>query len=220
MSRYEGLVEARVLDYILQTSVREPEILERLRKETSHHPMSRFQIPPEQGQLFRLLVRMTGARRVIEIGVFTGYSSLAMALALPDDGRIVAIDISDEYTQTARRYWQEGGVAGKVDLRLGEGHDMLDRMIASGESVNYDLAFVDADKTGYAGYYERCLRLLRPGGVIALDNMLSRGRVLEPDAGDADVAALQKMNEFIHRDDRVDALLLPLGDGLTLAVKR
>ncbi len=220
MSRYDGLVDARALDYILKTSVREPEILERLRKETAEHPMSRFQIPPEQGQLFRLLVRMTGARRVIEIGVFTGYSSLAMALALPDDGRIVAIDWSDEYTQTARRYWQEAGVAGKVDLRLGEGHDMLDRMIASGESGNYDLTFIDADKTGYAGYYERCLRLIRAGGVIALDNMLSSGRVLESDAGNADVAALQKMNEFIHRDDRVDALLLPLGDGLTLAVKR
>ena len=220
MSRYEGLVDERVLEYILKYSVREPGILERLRKETAGHPMSRFQIPPEQGQLFRVLVRMCGARRAIEIGVFTGYSSLAMALAMPDDGRIVAIDFSDEYTQTARRYWTEAGVAGKVDLRLGEGHDMLDRMIASGESGNYDFTFIDADKTGYAGYYERCLRLLRPGGVIALDNMLSRGRVLEPAPGDADVAALQKMNEFIHQDDRVDALLVPLGDGLTLAVKR
>ena len=220
MSRYEGLVDARVLDYVLKTSVREPDILQRLRKETAEHPMSRFQIPPEQGQLFRVLMRMTGARRVIEIGVFTGYSSLAMALALPEDGRIVAIDISDEYTQTARRYWQEAGVAGKIDLRLGEGHDMLDRMIASGESGNYDFTFIDADKTGYAGYYERCLRLLRPGGLIALDNMLSRGRVMDPAAGDADIAALQKMNEFIHQDDRVEAVLLPLGDGLTLAAKR
>lgn len=220
MSRLDGLVESRILDYILKTSVREPEILGRLRNETAAHPMARFQIPPEHGQLFRVLMRLTGARRVIEIGVFTGYSSLAMALALPEDGRIVAIDISDEYTRTARRYWQEAGVESKIDLRLGEGHDMLDRMIASGESGNYDFTFIDADKTGYAGYYERCLRLLRPGGVVALDNMLSRGRVLEAVADDPDVAALQKMNEFIHQDDRVDAMLLPIGDGLTLAVKR
>jgi caffeoyl-CoA O-methyltransferase len=220
MSRYETLVDPRVINYVLKTSVREPEILERLRKETAEHPMSRFQIPPEQGQLFRVLVRMTGARRVIEIGVFTGYSSIAMALAMPPDGRIIACDISDEYTQTARRYWEEAGVAGKIDLRLGEGHDTLDRMIASGESGNYDMTFIDADKTGYPGYYERCLRLLRPGGVIALDNMLSRGRVMDADATEPDIVALQKMNEFIHQDDRVDAFLLPLGDGLTLAVKR
>jgi predicted O-methyltransferase YrrM len=220
MSRYESLVDPNVLEYVLKTSVREPEVLARLRQEMAEHPMQRFQIPPEQGQLFRVLVRMTGARRIIEIGVFTGYSSIAMALAMPPDGRIVAIDISDEYTQTARRYWQEARVAEKIDLRLGEGHDMLDRMIASGESGNYDMAFIDADKTGYAGYYERCLRLLRPGGLIALDNMLSRGRVMDAGATEPDILALQKMNEFIHQDDRVEAFLLPLGDGLTLAVKR
>lgn len=220
MARYEGLVDPKVIDYILKTSVREPEILQRLRRETASHPESRFQIPPEQGQLFRVLIRLGGARRVIEIGVFTGYSSLTIALALPPDGHVVACDISEEYTRTARRYWNEAGVAGKIDLRLAPAKETLDALIAAGQSGTYDLAFIDADKTGYPGYYEQCLRLVRPAGLIALDNTLSRGRVLEENPADADVAALRKMNEFIHQDDRVDAFLLPLGDGLTLAVKR
>ena len=220
MARYEGLIDPTVIDYILNTSVREPDILARLRRETADHPKSNFQIPPEQGQLLQVLIRMTGARRVIEIGVFTGYSSLAMALALPPDGQILACDISDEYTQVARRYWAEAGVTGKIDLRIAPAKETLDGLIASGESGRFDFAFIDADKTGYSGYYERCLKLIRTGGVIALDNMLSRGRVLNALTQDPDVAALRNMNETIHRDDRVDALLLPFGDGLTLAVKR
>lgn len=220
MARYEGLIDPQVVDYILKTGIREPGILERLRRETASHSESRFQIPPEQGQLFQILIRMTGARRVIEIGVFTGYSSLAMALALPPDGRIVACDISDEYTQIARRYWTEAGVAGKIDLRIAPAKGTLDSLIAAGEGSSFDFAFIDADKTGYAGYYEQCLKLVRSGGVIALDNMLSRGRVLDEHSADSDVDALRKMNEFIHKDERVDAILLPLGDGLTLAVKR
>ena len=220
MARYEGLIEPGVNDYILKTSLREPDILARLRRETASHPEARFQIPPEQGQLFQVLIRMSGARRAIEVGVFTGYSSLAMALALPPDGRIVACDISEEYTRTARRYWAEAGVAGKIDLRLGPAQETLAGLIASGESGSFDLAFIDADKTGYPGYYEQCLKLIRTGGWIALDNMLSRGRVLDASTKDTDVTALRGMNEFIHRDDRVDALLLPIGDGLTLAVKR
>jgi predicted O-methyltransferase YrrM len=220
MARYEGLIDPAVIDYVLRTSVREADIPARLRKETADHPKSNFQIPPEQGQLLQLLIRMTGARRVIEVGVFTGYSSLAMALALPPDGRITACDISEEYTSTARRYWAEAGVTGKIDLRIAPAKETLDGLIASLESVTFDFAFIDADKTGYPGYYEQCLKLLRSGGVIALDNMLSRGRVLDNSTKDPDVAALRQMNEFIHRDERVDALLLPLGDGLTLAVKR
>jgi caffeoyl-CoA O-methyltransferase len=220
MARYEGLIDPAVIDYVLRTSVREADITARLRKETANHPKSNFQIPPEQAQLLQLLIRMTGARRVIEVGVFTGYSSLAMALALPPDGRITACDISDEYTRTARRYWAEAGVAGKIDLRIAPAQETLDRLIASGDSGIFDFAFIDADKTGYSGYYEQCLKLIRTGGVIALDNMLSRGRVLDNSIQDPDVAALRQMNEFIHRDERVDALLLPLGDGLTLAVKR
>jgi predicted O-methyltransferase YrrM len=220
MARYEGLIDPTVIDYILNTSVREPDILARLRGETADHPKSNFQIPPEQGHLLRVLVGMTGARRVIEVGVFTGYSSLAMALALPPDGRILACDISDEYTQVARRYWAEGGVTGKIDLRIAPAKDTLAGLITSGESGSCDFAFIDADKTGYPGYYEQCLKLIRTGGVIALDNMLSRGRVMSALTEDPDVVALRKMNETIHRDNRVDALLLPFGDGLTLAVKR
>ncbi len=220
MARYEGLIDPRVVDYILKNGVREPEILGRLRQETVSHPESRFQIPPEQGQLFQILIRLSGARRVIEVGVFTGYSSLSMALALPPDGRIVACDVSDEYTRVARRYWSEAGVAGKIDLRLAPAKATLDGLIAAGESGSYDFAFIDADKTGYPGYYEQCLKLIRPGGLIALDNMLSRGRVLEENPADTDSTALRRINEFIHKDERVDALLLPLGDGLTLAVKR
>jgi predicted O-methyltransferase YrrM len=224
MARYDGLIDPRVLDYVLNTSVREPDVLARLRRETASHPESRFQIPPEQGQLFQVLIRLSGARRVVEVGVFTGYSSLAMALALPPDGRIVACDISDEYTRTARRYWAEAGVIGKIDLRIAPAKETLDSLIAAGESGSFDFAFIDADKTGYPGYYEQCLQLVRTGGLVSLDNMLSRGRVLEGLDHDAtqdeDVIALRRMNEFIHRDDRVDALLLPLGDGLTLAVKR
>jgi predicted O-methyltransferase YrrM len=220
MARFEGLIDAAVIDYVLRTSVRETEIAARLRKETAGHPKSNFQIPPEQGQLLQLLIRITGARRVIEVGVFTGYSSLAMALALPPDGRIVACDISDEYTRTARRYWAEAGVTGKIDLRIAPAKQTLNGLIASGDSGAFDFAFIDADKTGYPGYYEQCLDLIRSGGVIALDNMLSRGRVLDAATNDPDVSALRKMNEFIHGDQRVDALLLPLGDGLTLAVKR
>ncbi len=219
MSRYEGLIDPVVIDYILNTSVRESDILARLRQETADHPKANFQIPPEQGQLMRVLLRMTGARRVLEVGVFTGYSSLVMALALPPDGRIVACDISDEYTQVARRYWAEAGVSGKIDLRIAPAQETLDKMIAAGEG-GFDFAFIDADKTGYPVYYEQCLKLIRPGGVIALDNMLSRGRVMKAEPETPDIAALSGMNRLIHGDERVDAFLLPFGDGLTLAVKR
>lgn len=226
MGRYSDLIDPKAIDYVLKNSVREPDLLARLRKETASHPNARFQVPPEQGQLLQVLVRMLGARRTIEVGVFTGYSSLAVALVLPADGRIVACDISDEYTSVARRYWEEGGVSGKIDLRIGPAAETLDRMLAAGERGSYDFAFIDADKTGYARYYEQCLELIRPGGLIALDNMLQSGQVFagEPveDAPveDANVAAIRKLNEFIHGDMRVDALLLPFGDGVTLAVKR
>jgi predicted O-methyltransferase YrrM len=220
MSRYEGLIDSTVIDYILKNSVQEPDILARLRKETAPHPRARFQVPPEQGQFLQLLIRMTGARRLLEIGVFTGYSSLASALALPPDGSILACDISDEYTSVARRYWAEAGVTDKIDLRIGPANETLDGLIASGEAGRFDFAFIDADKTGYPGYYEQCLKLLRIGGVVALDNMLLSGRAMNPAADDADAAAVQRLNQFIHQDSRVDALLVPIGDGLILAVKR
>jgi predicted O-methyltransferase YrrM len=220
MSRYEGLIDPQVIDYILKNSVHEPDVLARLRLETAGHPKVNFQIPPEHGQFLRVLIKMTGAKRGIEIGVFTGYSSTAIALALPPDGSLVACDISDEYTSVARRYWAEAGVAGKIDLRIAPAEQTLDGLIASGESSGFDFAFIDADKTGYATYYERCLTLIRTGGVIALDNMLFSGRAIHPPADDRDALALADLNRFIYQDKRVDAFLLPFSDGLTLAVKR
>jgi predicted O-methyltransferase YrrM len=220
MSRYEGLIDPAALDYVLKNGVREPDLLARLRKETEAHPKVNFQVPPEEGQFMRVLIAMTGAKRAIEIGVFTGYSSTAIALALPPDGTLVACDISDEYTSVARRYWAEAGVAHKIDLRIAPAGDTLAGLIASGESGRFDFVFIDADKTGYPGYYEQCLTLIRAGGVIVLDNMLFSGRAMRPSPDDRDSLALAELNRFIHRDDRVDAILLPFGDGLTLAVKR
>lgn len=178
-----------------------------------------MQIPPEQGQFLRVLIRMIRARRTLEVGVFTGYSSLSVALALPPNGRIVACDVSEEYTSVARRYWAEAGVSRKIDLRIGPAKKTLDGLIASGKNGTFDFAFIDADKTGYPGYYEQCLKLVRTGGVIALDNMLFSGRVQDTSNREKDVLALRKVNRIIHRDDRVDAILLPFADGLTLAVK-
>ncbi len=219
MGRYSNLIDPAAIEYILKNSVREPDLLARLREETASHPNARFQVPPEQGQLLQLLVKMVGARRTIEVGVFTGYSSLAVALALPPAGRIVACDVSDEYTSTSRAYWAEARVAEKIDLRIGPAAETLDAMLAAGEAETFDFAFIDADKTGYARYYEQCLKLVRPGGLIALDNMLQNGQVWT-DSEDANVSAIRRLNEFIRADSRVDALLLPFGDGLTLALKR
>jgi len=220
MGRYADLIDPKAIEYVLQHSLRETELLARLRQETASHPNGRFQVPPEQGQLLQVLVRMLGARHTIEVGVFTGYSSLAVALALPADGRIVACDISDEFTSVARRYWAEAGVSAKIDLRIGPAGQTLHGMLEAGRQSSYDFAFIDADKTGYAKYYEQCLKLIRPGGLIALDNMLQSGQVMDEESQDANVAAIRQLNEFIHEDMRVDALLLPFGDGVTLAVKR
>lgn len=220
MGRDNNLIDPAAIEYILKNSVREPDILARLRVETDAHPNARFQIPPEQGQFFRLLIRMLGARRTLEVGVFTGYSSLSVALALPPDGRIVACDISEEFTSIARRYWKEAGVSGKIDLRIGPAADTLDTLIQSGQSGTFDFAFIDADKTSYPRYYEQCLALIRPGGLIALDNMLFSGTVIDESNHTEDAIALRKINRLIHHDDRVDALLLPFADGLTLALKR
>lgn len=220
MGRDNQLIDPAVIDYILKNSLREPDILARLREETASHPRVAFQIPPEQGQFFQLLIRMLGARRTLEVGVFTGYSALSVALALPSDGRIIACDISDEYTAVARRYWAEAKVSDKIDLRIGPADATLDALIASGQSGTFDFAFVDADKSGYPRYYEQCLKLLRPGGLMALDNMLLSRKVLDASNQTDDVLALRKLNLLIHQDSRVDALLLPFADGLTLALKR
>jgi predicted O-methyltransferase YrrM len=209
-------------EYLLSVSSREPDVLRRLREETAAATGDRFrmQISPEQGQFMQLLARLTGARRALEVGVFTGYSSLAVALAMPDDGRLVACDVSEEWTSIARRYWAEAGVAGKIDLRLAPATETLAGLVAAGEAGTYDFAFVDADKGNYATYYERALELLRPGGLIAVDNTLWSGRVADPSVDDPDTAAIRAFNETVHRDERVDLSLLPVGDGLTLARKR
>ena len=208
-----------VYQYLLSHSLREHPAQVALREATRTHPHAMMQISPEQGQFMALLIRLIGARRTIEIGVFTGYSALSVALALPDDGKILACDISDEYTRVGVPHWQAAGVAHKIDLQLAPAIKTLDARIKAGEQGQYDFAFIDADKSGYDGYYERCLILLRSGGLIAIDNTLWSGKVAAP-SEDADTQALQALNIKLHRDERVDISMLPISDGLTLARKR
>ena len=206
--------------YLLSVSLRESELQRRLREETAKDPMARMQIAPEQGQFMGLLARLMGARRCIEVGVFTGYSSLAVSLALPAGGSIVACDVSEQWTSVARRYWAEAGVSDRIDLRLAPALETLDALLAAGGAGTFDLAFIDADKVNYLGYYERVLELLRPGGLVVVDNTLWSGRVADPEVADADTVALRHFNEHLHRDARVDLSLVPIGDGLTLARKK
>jgi caffeoyl-CoA O-methyltransferase len=222
MSRRTLSLDDTLLAYVQEHTAREHPELARLREFTASHPRAGMQIAPEQGALLQLLVRLMGARRTIEIGVFTGYSALAVALALPAEGRILACDVSDEFTSIARPYWERAGVAGKIELVLEPALHTLDARLAAGQAGQYDFAFIDADKSNYDGYYERCLTLLRPGGLVAIDNTLWSGRVAQPlDASkDADTAALQRLNAKLPGDKRVDLALLPVGDGLTLARKR
>ncbi|MDH4131487.1 MAG: class I SAM-dependent methyltransferase [Gemmatimonadota bacterium] len=220
MSRQTLTLDERLYRYLLEHSLREPDVLRRLREETAAHPKAEMQIAPEQGQFMALLVRLMGARRVLEVGVFTGYSSLAMALALPEDGRLVACDISEEFTAVARRYWREAGVESRVELRLGPAVETLDALLAAGEAGRFDLAFLDADKESYDVYYERSLELLRPGGLVILDNMLQDGQVADPAVATPPVVAVRQLNDKLLRDERVDLTLLPVADGLTLARKR
>ncbi len=219
MNRRTLSLDDRLHQYVLDVSLREHEQLAALREATRTHKQANMQISPEQGQFMALLVQMLGAQWTIEVGVFTGYSALAVALALPEDGRILACDLSDEYTSIARPYWQRAGVAHKIELVLAPALATLDARLAAGEAGAYDFAFIDADKTNYDGYYERCLRLVRAGGLIAFDNTLWSGKVAET-AGDDDTAALQALNRKLHADTRIDLSLLPIGDGLTLARKR
>ena len=222
MSRRTLSLDDTLLAYVHEHTAREHPELVKLREFTASHPRGGMQISPEQGALLQLLIKLTGARRTIEVGVFTGYSALAVALALPPEGTILACDVSDEFTSIARPYWQRAGVAGRIDLVLEPALHTLDARIAAGQSGQFDFAFIDADKSNYDGYYERCLTLLRPGGLIAIDNTLWSGRVAQPvDAvKDADTAALQRLNDKLPDDQRIDLALLPIGDGLTLARKR
>ena len=204
--------------YLLDHSLREHPEQAALREATRTHPRAGMQISPEQGQFMQLLVKLIGARRTIEIGTFTGYSALTVALALPKDGKVLACDISDEYTSIGKPYWKRAGVADRIELVIAPATKTLDARLAAGEAGRYDFAFIDADKTGYDGYYERCLQLVRTGGLIAFDNTLWGGDVARP-GGDTDTLALKALNDKLHRDERIDMAMLPIGDGLTLARK-
>lgn len=216
----ESLLPESVHEYLISASLREPPILRRLREETASHPRGSIQLPPETAQFMALVVQLMGARRTLEIGVFTGYSSLAVALALPADGRMVACDISEEYTAVARRYWKEAGVDGRIDLHLRPALETLGELLAQGRRGSFDFAFIDADKPNYEGYYERVLELLRPGGAIMVDNVLWSGRVADPHVDDENTVALRAFNRKLLADSRVALSMIPIGDGVSLARKR
>jgi caffeoyl-CoA O-methyltransferase len=218
MSRRTINLDDTMYDYLLDHSLREHPEQTALREATRTHPHGGMQISPEQGQFMQLLVKLIGARHTIEVGTFTGYSALTVALALPPDGKVLACDISDEYTSIGKPYWQRAGVADKIELVIAPATQTLDARLASGEAGHYDFAFIDADKPGYDSYYERCLQLVRAGGLIAFDNTLWGGDVARP-ARDDDTRALQALNDKLHRDERIDMAMLPIGDGLTLARK-
>lgn len=213
-------LDSQLYDYLLSASLREPDVLKQLRQVTASHPRAGMQIAPEQGQFMALLIQMLGATKTLEIGVFTGYSSLAVALALPPTGKIVACDVSEEFTAIARQYWQMAGVADKIDLRLAPALVTLDQLLAAGQAETFDFAFIDADKQNYDSYYERSLQLLRPGGLIAIDNVLWSGKVADPQDQDKSTLTIRAFNEKLLHDERVSLSLVPIGDGLTLALKR
>jgi predicted O-methyltransferase YrrM len=205
--------------YLLANSLRETPVQRALRAVTARMPRATMQIAPEQGQFLQLLIKLAGARRCVEIGTFTGYSSLAMALALPRGGKIVCCDLSEEWTSVARKYWALASVSGKIQLKLGPALSTLDALLPRNKG-KFDLAFIDADKTNYQNYYERCLKLVRRGGLIAIDNTLWYGRVIDRRDRSADTRALRAFNRRLRRDRRVDLSMVPIGDGLTLALKR
>ena len=210
----------RIEDYIRAHSLRETAPLKALRRENETRPRFNMQFTPESAQLVQILLKLMGAKRGIEVGTFTGYSGLAVALALPDNGKLICCDVSEEYTAVARKHWEKAGVANKIELRLGPAVDTLDALIKAGGTGKYDFMLIDADKTGYDSYYERGLVLLRAGGLFAIDNVLWGGAVVDSSGGGADTKALRALNNKIASDERVDVSMLPLGDGLTLARKR
>jgi caffeoyl-CoA O-methyltransferase len=209
-----------IYEYMLAVSLREPEIMRQLREETGQLEAGGMQMSPEHAQLMRLLVQIIGARRVIEVGVFTGYSALTVALGLPDDGQIIACDVSDEWTGIARRYWQAAGVAHKIQLNLRPATETLQQLLAEGQQGAFDFAFIDADKANYDAYYELCLQLIRPGGLIGIDNTLWYGQAADETIQDDDTRAIRALNKKLHSDQRIDLSLVPIGDGFTLVRKR
>jgi predicted O-methyltransferase YrrM len=212
-------LDSQLYNYLLAVSLQEPEVLIQLRQETAQLPMGSMQIAPEQGQFMAFLVQLMGARKTLEIGVFTGYSALAVALALPPDGKVVACDVNAASATIARRYWQQAGVANKIDLHIAPALETLDWLLKTGQTGTFDFAFIDADKSNYDNYYERSLQLVRSGGLIAIDNVLWAGRVADPDVQDNRTNKIRSFNQKLHQDSRIIPSLLSLGDGLTLALK-
>jgi caffeoyl-CoA O-methyltransferase len=219
MSRIHTQLTPDLTEYIRQMALREPEMLRRQREATDAHAHASMQTAPEQGQLLHLLARLAGAKKTLEVGVFLGYSSTWVALALPEGGKVVACDQSDEYTAQARQLWRAAGVEDKIELRLGGALDTLDALIAEGNGGSFDFAFLDADKANYANYYDRAMVLVRPGGLIAIDNVLWRGHVADASKTDAETETIRAFNRKLQADERVSLSLVPLGDGLTLACK-
>jgi caffeoyl-CoA O-methyltransferase len=219
MSRSSIGLDERLNQYVVRSGTREHPVAAKLRAETERMPNSSMQIAAEQGQLLAMLVKLIGARRTLEVGTFCGYSALWVALALPPDGKVMACDFNPEWTAIARRYWMEAGVADKIELRLAPAAETLHALEANGGAGRFDFAFIDADKEGYDAYYESALRLLRPGGVMVFDNVLWSGRVSDPSVSDADTKALRALNAKIAADARVDKVMVPIGDGMTIVRK-
>jgi predicted O-methyltransferase YrrM len=219
MSREHTLVTDALATYIRAVTLREPAPLQRLREATEDHPQASMQISPEQGQLLQLLARLAGTRKALEIGVFMGYSSTWVALALPPGGKIIACDVSEKYTARARQTWREAGVEDRIELHLAPALETLDGLIAEGQGATFDFAFIDADKSSYVPYYERSLTLLRPGGVLVADNVLRSGLVADPENHEPDTEAIRQFNQTLHADPRVALGIVPLGDGFTVACK-
>ena len=220
MSDYTLNLTPEVYAYFHKVSLREPKVLKELREKTHTMSMGHMQISPEQGQFMRLLMELMQAKKTLDIGTFTGYSALSVALALPDNGKVIACDVNVEWTTVAKRYWEMAGVAHKIDLRLAPALDTLQGLIDAGQSETFDFAFIDADKLNYLNYYEKALTLSRPGGLIAIDNVLWDGAVADPSIDDPNTKAIRHVNEVLSKDERVTLSMLPLGDGLTLLRKR
>jgi predicted O-methyltransferase YrrM len=219
MTRKTLTITDQIYDYLLSVSLKETDAQRELREETAKLKQAMMQISPDQGQFMALLVKLMGAKKIIEVGVFTGYSSLCMALAMPDDGHIVACDINKEYTDIARRYWQKAGVADKIELILAPAIETLDKLLNKGEQESYDFVFIDADKPEYPDYYERSLQLVRPGGLIVIDNVLWYGKPADSNEKDKDTQAIREFNQKLHNDTRVQISMLTIADGVTLAMK-
>ncbi|ABC31054.1 predicted O-methyltransferase [Hahella chejuensis KCTC 2396] len=220
MSKQTLNMNDSLYQYLQVTGVRESKVLHALRDETNRHEMARMQIAPEQGQFLTLLTKLTGSRKAIEVGTFTGYSAICIAEGLPKDGKLICCDVSEEWTSIARRYWCLAGLTDRIDLRLAPAMETLNKLLDEGHARTFDFAFIDADKTNYDNYYEACLRLLRPGGLIAVDNVLWDGRVADPTEQDDDTCAIRALNEKLMRDKRIDYSMVPIADGVSLARKK